>query len=265
VIDTHIHLLPAVDDGAATMAVSQEMLERARSTGFRTLVATPHLQGRLTSEDEQRISAALADVRAAAQAVDITVLLGYEIMLSPDLPRRLAEGEPVTLAGSHAVLVELPFTEWPPLAERILFELQLAGYRPVLAHPERYEAIRRQPEVALRLAERGILLQLTIGSVGGLFGRQVQRTAETLIRAGAVELVATDAHSAGQRFSAVPRGLERLRAFVGPERLAQLTDDVPRALLADAPLPEPAPVSPGSPAANWRASLTERLRRSAPR
>ncbi|MGH2530821.1 MAG: tyrosine-protein phosphatase [Thermomicrobiales bacterium] len=242
VIDTHIHLLPGIDDGAGSMEVAREMIARAREVGFRTLVATPHLRDPLAPANRQRVEEALAEVQAVAAAAGIEVRLGYEIMLGPHLPARLANGEAVTMAGSRAVLVEVPFSAWPHYAEQTLFALQLDGYRPVLAHPERYLAVQQDPTRAIEMAARGIVLQVTIGSLVGLFGRAGRQTAETLILSGAAQLVATDAHSAGRRFTTAVEGLHRLRELIGEERAAQLTDGVPRALLADAPLPELAPL-----------------------
>lgn len=238
-IDVHVHLLPAVDDGARSLAVSVEMLERARALGYRRLVATPHLPAPLDPATRDRVAAALGAVRPLAAERGVEVLLGCEAMLTPDLLARLAAGEAATLGGSRAVLVEVPLAGWPHHADDTLFRLRSAGYRPVLAHPERYAAVQRDPARAEILAARGTVLQVTIGSLVGLFGRDAKATAERLLRDGTAHLVATDAHSAGHRFAAVSAGLARIRDLVGEERLAQLVEAVPRALLADGPLPDP--------------------------
>ena len=238
-IDAHIHLLPAIDDGAASLDVSVAMLRRARDLGFHTLVATPHLPGPLTDDDESRIEAALALVRTEAEPIGVTVLLGFEAALTPDLPDRLARGERSTVAGGAAVLVDLPFAGWPLHVDTTLFALQTAGYLPVLAHPERYAAVQDDPARAIQLAERGVVLQANIGSFAGIFGRRSQRAAEALLHAGAIHLVATDAHSASARYVAVPDGLARLRAAVGDAGLRRLLEEAPRAILGGSPLPEP--------------------------
>jgi len=256
-IDLHIHLLPGVDDGAADATVARAMLARAAAYGYRTMVATPHLPRRLDSAYLEQIVRTLAEVRALADGSGIDVRLGFEAQLTPDLPARLQAGEPATLAGSRTILVDLPFAGWPHHAESSLFALQRAGFRPVLAHPERYAAVQDDPARALDLAEQGILLQATIGSFTGLFGSRARQAAEHLLRHDAIHFVATDAHSAGHRFANIDRGLDRIGNLVGEARLRQLVHDVPRALLDDADIPATAPAEPRSQA--WHIRLRRRF------
>ncbi len=236
-IDLHMHLLPAIDDGAASLDVSRRMLAEAQANGFGTLVATPHLSGALTSQFSQQVDAAYAAVCELAEPFGIEVLLGFELLLTPDLPRRLVQGERVTLSGSRTVLVELPFALWPSHTEQTLFDLQVAGYRPLLAHPERYHAVQEDPERACIAAERGAVLQITIGSLTGMFGRSARSTAEYLLESVDSVVVATDAHSAGRRSAAVAEGMQRLRRLGGDSFAQACIVDGPHALLTDARMP----------------------------
>lgn len=255
-IDLHLHLLPGIDDGAQTLDVSRTMIERACAAGFDTLVATPHLDGPLTQEYRAGVATAWSEVAPIAAAAGIQVGLGYEIKLSPDLAHRLDQGEPSTLAGGRAVLVELPFVGWPNYTEQSLFDLQAAGFRPLLAHPERYADAQRDVDRLIRLAERGVAQQVTFGSLGGLFGKRVQEVAEELLRRDAATVLATDAHSAGQRLDMVEDGIARARALVGPAKLKQLVADNPRALLQDEPLPTPVTLQPDEDeTGGWRGAL----------
>lgn len=258
-IDLHLHLLPDVDDGATSISVTEEMLREAQRCGFQTLVTTPHLVVPLTGSYQAHIDGVLAEVREVAESKHMEVLLGFEAVLTPDLPGRLAAGEPITLAGSKAILVELPFAAWPHHAETTMFALQTAGYRPILAHPERYQALMDDPDRGLQLASRGVILQVTIGSLTGLFGKRVQQTAERWLRAGAVDLVASDAHSAGHRLSAVPKGLARLERIVGATEVRRMTAEVPATLLRDAALPSPAGADKSL--SRWPRSVTRLLPR----
>lgn len=259
-IDLHLHLLPAIDDGAATIEESRAMLAAAHALGYRTLVATPHLLERLRPDEQWRVAAALAAVAAEAEPLGMRIDLGYEVGLTPDLPARLAADEPVTLAGSRAILVELPAVGWPTYTEATLFALQAAGYRPLLAHPERYQAVQEETSLALDLVERGVMLQVTFGSFVGLFGKPAQRSAESLLRHGAVHVLASDAHSAGHRLAVVAKAYDRVVKLAGPETARALTTDNPAALLADRSLPLRPPVT--SPATNgWRKRLKAGLSR----
>ncbi|GIW04559.1 MAG: tyrosine protein phosphatase [Thermomicrobiales bacterium] len=245
-IDVHIHVLPGVDDGAASLDVAREMLIRAKELGFTTLVATPHLDGPLTPAYRASIEEAAAAIDPEAKELGLSLVRGFENLLTPDLPRRLECGEPVTLGGSRTILVELPFSGWPLHTEQALFAIQAAGFRPLLAHPERYATLHADLDRALALAERGVLLQVTIGSLAGLFGRHALRVAEELLLNDAVTVLATDAHFVGQRIDTVPRGLERARQLVGEARVRQLLNENPEALLRDQALPALAPREPES-------------------
>jgi len=237
-IDLHCHILPGVDDGAENIDMSRRMLQRAREFGFTTIVATPHLTALLDLGYEQRVRWAFDQVLPIAHELGITLVPGYEIRLTPDLGQRLRNGEQAALGTGRTVLVDLACVELPHFVDEALFAIQTAGYQPVLAHPERYPDFQRDPRLGLELAERGVALQVTIGSLAGAFGTRARKTAEALLRLGAVHLVATDAHSDGQRMAAVPEGLRRLRAMLGAEQYRRALLDNPQMLLAGM-LPDP--------------------------
>jgi len=243
-IDLHSHVLPGIDDGAPSLDVSIAMLDAWAGMGFRTVAATPHLTGILQPDYATRVDEAFAAVEPRAGERGIALVRGYEVQLDPGTAAQMAAGAPITLAGSGLVLVDLPFTEWPMYADAALFAVQAAGYRVILAHPERYPGIQENPDKAGELVERGIALQVTTGSLGGAFGKAARRSAEDLLGRGLVHLVATDAHSAGHRMAAVPAGLARLRELVGDEGLRRLTAATPAAILAGHPLPAPVQAAP---------------------
>jgi protein-tyrosine phosphatase len=251
-IDLHSHVLPGIDDGAASWVEADAMLRRWRALGFSTVMATPHLKQALDQQYLDRIDEAYAEVVQLAAPLGIDVQRGFENLLSPDLLAHLQAGAPLTLGDSRAVLVELPFQQWPHHAEHTLFALQTAGYQPILAHPERYAEVQREPSVAIRLAERGIALQVNIGSLTGLYGRSAKRVAEILLKRNAVALVASDAHGAGATFDHMEQGLQRLDTIAGA-RGRQLINDRPRSLLdpaSRAALPIPTEDDRG--AGGWR-------------
>jgi protein-tyrosine phosphatase len=237
VLDLHIHLLRNVDDGPVDIETSTQMIDLAAELGYDRLVATPHLLEPLADTYESLASERLGELLQHATTRGIELRRGYEVRLTPDIGRRLDSGEPITLAGSRTVLVELPFSGWPLYTEHALFDMLAAGFVPLLAHPERYEAAVEQPQRILDLHKQGVRMQLTAGSFAGLFGKSAKTLSEQLLRSDAVDVIASDAHSAGRRFASVTEGLAHAERLVGAARVRQLTVDNPRALLSDCTLP----------------------------
>lgn len=231
--------------------MSLAMLDAAVEMGFRTIVATPHLMERLKPGYASQVQDAFRHIDALACSRGLELLTGFENRLSPDLPTRLQQGEPIGLGQSKAVLIDLPIIDWPHHADSTLFNVQTAGFQPVLAHPERYPRIQQDPCFGLELGERGIALQVTIGAFSGAFGKRTKVTAEKLIALRAVHLVATDAHSAGQRLMAVPAGLRRLEELVDRSGLRHLTCDAPRGLLEDGSVLSPIGLAPSGGTFSW--------------
>lgn len=250
-IDLHSHLLPGIDDGAPSLDVSIAMLDAYVANGFRTVATTPHLMQRLDHTYATQVRDAFAQVEPHATERGISLVRGFEIRLAPDTPEQLRRRDPIAIDETDVVLVDLPFTEWPLYADSTLFAVQTTGARVLLAHPERYPAIQEDPSKADELVGRGIALQVTIGSFSGAFGKRAKRAAEGLLERGVVQLLATDAHSAGHRMAAVPAGLERLRALIGEEGIRQLLVEAPAMLLNGDPLPPPVRV----PERSWRDRL----------
>jgi protein-tyrosine phosphatase len=242
VIDMHLHILPAVDDGAQSIAESAAMMATLSKIGFDRLIATPHLMEPLTDSYHQEVIEAMKAIAPAAVEANIGLGLGYEHLLSPTLVKRLIEGEPSTLAGSHAVLVELPFMHWPADTAHNLFTLREAGYRPVLAHPERYVDAMQTPQLVLDAIEHGAIPQLTTGSFIGLYGRDAQRLVRLLALSCLEQdrpfLLSSDGHSNGRRLTSVADGLAWIsqNMMQGDAVVEWATTTVPLALVADVPV-----------------------------
>lgn len=256
-IDPHIHVLPALDDGARSPDVSLAMLTQLRALGFTTIVATPHVTDAPSRDYATRVQSTFEAISTEAAGLGIKLIPGYEVMLTPRTAILLREGAPLTLGDSNAILVEVSLAGWPAFADQVLFDIQVAGFAPILAHPERYPSIISDPDQAIALADRGVVLQVTISAFTGLFGRDVQKTAETLLLADAVAVLGSDAHGAGQRLAVLTRGIERVDELVGPARRHQLLSENMNALLSNRPLPAPAPQE-GTP--RKRRGLLSRLR-----
>lgn len=255
-IDLHSHILRGIDDGARSLEDSLEIARAAVADGIQVIAATPHVRDDWPT-DVGVMESGVAELRAELQAaaIPLDVRPGGEIAF--EWISRLSEDQLARfgLGGNPCyLLVETPYYGWPlALADR-LFSLRARGINPVLAHPERNAEVQANPARLARLVERGVLVQVTAASIDGRIGRRPQACARRLLDGGLVHMLASDAHHASVR----EVGMTAAAKAAGGGALAQwLTYDVPRAILADEPLP-PRPEGRGrsrSSGAGWLGKL----------
>jgi protein-tyrosine phosphatase len=234
VIDLHAHLLPGVDDGPASLEESLAILRVAAAAGTRTIAATPHVNRRYPTSSST-IAGKLATLRQAVDEAGITidVVPGAEIALD-QLPTVSGEQLPkLALGGGSSVLIEFPFLGWPLELIGSLGVLRAAGLRPVLAHPERNDEIRRFPARLEPIVADGALIQLTAPSINGWFGRGVERASWALLELGFVHLLASDAHGISGRGYGLSEACRRIGDV---DVVRYLTVDGPTAVLSDSQL-----------------------------
>ena len=197
-IDTHCHILPDFDDGAADLTESLGMARSAAASGVTGIVVTPHFQGEPNSLGKlgklvDRYQALRAALDRAGIRLDL--YLGAEILCTPQTPKMARQKQLPTLGDTNYLLCEFYFNETPVYMDKLLSAISACGYRIVVAHPERYEAVQRDLRVAERWFRQGYVLQLNKGSVLGSFGSRVRQTTEELLENGFAHLFASDAHS----------------------------------------------------------------------
>lgn len=241
-IDLHTHILPGLDDGSPSLDHSIEMARRAVDAGIEVVAATPHANNWSDRWDDQDYEEALAGLRQALDehSLPLQIVTGCEAIAEPGLVHKIGQGQVRTLHGSRYLLFELPFQTYPTYVEHVVFELQVAGYVPVLAHPERYQVIQEDPNVLVPLIERGVLMQMNAGCVTGDFGNRVRETAEILVRHSLVHLVASDAHVASQ-YSAWSQARDQIARWADSDQVDTFTRRVPVAMIANDVVIPPAP------------------------
>lgn len=198
-IDIHTHILPNLDDGADSIEEAVAMAELAADSGTRGMVASSH--GNLGEYSLRDYFSAFQQLRTAIKEEGISLELysGMEVYMDENAVSRLKKQELLTLNNTRYVLIEFPFQEELWMANEYLQALQENGYIPVVAHLERYACIQRHPQAAFEWAENGCVLQANKGSFLGSFGNQVRDTAISLLAHNLVHVIASDAHSSGQR------------------------------------------------------------------
>jgi protein-tyrosine phosphatase len=236
-IDLHSHILPGVDDGARTLDEAVDIARAAAGDGITAIAATPHVREDYPTRAEE-MERGVARVRGALSeaGVEVDVYSGGELAL--DWLDRLERDElrRFGLGGNPAfLLVEFPYFGWPLDLPDRLFQLRLAGFTPVLAHPERNADVQAAPESLDGLVETGTLVQVTAASLDGRLGRASRDTGLKLVELGHAHLLASDAHHPGIRTV----GMSAAAEAVGDEALARwLTEAVPRAIVENRRLPE---------------------------
>lgn len=218
--DVHSHVVPSGDDGAQTLAEGIALCRSAAEHGTSVLFATPHVWPSLPlgSDREEEIRAAHAEVAREASAFGLELRLGFE--LTPTAALLDEDPARYRLGGLPAVLMELPFHGSLRLAEALAERIEAAGLLPVIAHPERSEAVAADPGLAAGLRERGWLLQMNATSVLGYHGAVVEATAWQLLADARVDLFGSDGHRASRpaRLDAACRFVEA-RLGEGARRL----------------------------------------------
>lgn len=201
-IDIHCHILPDLDDGAADMEEALEMAQIAAYSGVTHIIATPHFRGEPEAlEMLEDIDRRYRQLREALERRSIPIELhrGAEILCTPQTPSLAREKLLPTLADTRYVLTEFYFNESFSFMDVCLEKIAAAGYIPVVAHPERYEAVQWDPERLWSWADRGYVFQLNKGSVLGLLGHRAEQAAHGLLELGLAHLFASDAHSCERR------------------------------------------------------------------
>ena len=194
-VDIHSHLIPGIDDGSRTMDESIAMLAKFESLGYQKVITTPHIMSEVYPNNSERILEGLEDVRENAQklGLKISIEAAAEYYFDETLEFRVKEKNFMTF-GENYVLVEFAFHNAPMFEERLFFEMQMAGYKPVLAHFERYMYYLGSTDKAADYKEKGVCIQMNLNSLTGHYGQEVKKQAERLIDSSLIDFVGTDCH-----------------------------------------------------------------------
>jgi protein-tyrosine phosphatase len=196
--DMHSHLIPGIDDGAPDLETSVQLIRGLQALGYRKLITTPHINADTYPNTPAIIREGEALVRAELQkqAIAVEIHAAAEYLLDEGFTRALAAGEPFLTLKDNLILVELSFIVPMLNLKELIFNLQLKGYQPVLAHPERYLYFAANKGWYEQLRDAGCLFQLNLLSFRGHYGKDAQQLAEWLVKKGYVELLGTDLHRA---------------------------------------------------------------------
>lgn len=239
-IDIHTHILPGVDDGAEDLYDTIEMARMAADIGVKGIVATPHcnMPGIFDNYFGEGYIKVFRMATRAIEREGITIRLypGMEAFGTDDLPDLIVDGMIMPLNRSRYILLEFAFDEDPDFATDLLKRVREVGARPIIAHAERYEFIKDNPQIAYQWRRSGYVIQVNKGSILGRFGERAREVAYQMLNHNLVSVVASDAHSPYERTPYLLDAYDKVRAEYSEVYADVLFSKNPRRICSNKPI-----------------------------
>lgn len=198
-IDMHSHLLPDLDDGLQTMEQTIDFVKEMQKLGYKKLICTPHILPDVHNNSPETILPRLEEVRKALRENDINVEIeaAAEYMVGSEFQESIQRGDKLLTFGKNYILIEMSYAAPSQNINEVIFDLKIKGYKPILAHPERYNYYLGNNDIYEDFLGRGCLLQLNLLSLTGFYGKPVQKAAEHLVKNKLISFIGSDMHHAG--------------------------------------------------------------------
>jgi len=195
-VDMHSHLLPGIDDGSPDIQSSLKLIRGLADLGYSKLITTPHIMWDMYKNTRDGVLSKLELLQEAVvkEGIPVEIHAAAEYFLDDHVEELLRTNQPLLTVSGKMVLVEFSLAHAPMSLKDILFEMQMKGYQPIIAHPERYIYLANNKEFYEELKEIDCLFQLNILALTGYYGKSVQELANHLIKKGHYNLVGTDLH-----------------------------------------------------------------------
>ncbi len=197
--DIHSHLIAGIDDGSKSIEESLDIIKQFAVNGYKKLITTPHIMSDYYKNSPENILPGLEElkVRLKQENINIEIEAAAEYYLDEFFIEIINNNQPLMTFGNNYVLFETSFMNKPRNLEEVIFLLSTKGYKPVLAHPERYIYLANDFSSYEELKSKGVLFQLNYISLSGYYSPVVKKTAEKLVDAGLIDMIGSDCH--GQR------------------------------------------------------------------
>lgn len=254
-IDFHTHILPNVDDGAKTIDDTYKLLEEAKKAGFDSVISTSHYMEEyyeVNVETREKLIQEISN-EISNRNIDLKLYLGNEIYITENIVNLLKEKKATTINDTKYVLFEFPLNIKPMNMFDIIYDMLEYKVVPILAHPERYSFIQKEPDIVYDLIEAGALMQVNYGSILGMYGESARFIARKLFENDMVHFLGSDIHRVNSIYPKVPEALSRIKEIIGEDKLEELTTINPGLVLENKSLDiyEPSKI---------KLSLTEKIK-----
>lgn len=229
-IDFHSHILPNIDDGSKSIEESINLIEEAKKAGFTDIILTSHyLENYYEANNTERQD--LLKQICENNNLDVKLYLGSEIFVTENIINLINERKASTINNSKYVLFELPMNNNVLYLKELIFRLIENNFIPIIAHPERYSYVKKNPNMLLELIEMGVLFQSNYASIIGYYGKDAQITVKKLLKNNMIHFLGTDVHRQNTIYKKIPEILEKLEKLIGKEKLYELSNTNPKLVL----------------------------------
>lgn len=229
-IDFHSHILPNIDDGSRSMEESINLIREATEAGFTGIISTSHYLQDYYECDEQERRKLLEDIDDEVSKLSNNIgmqmpklYLGSEIYITTDMINLLEEKKASTINNTKYVLFELPMNSKPLFVKDVVYKLIECGYRPIIAHPERYSYVKEDIGFVKELKDMGALFQSNYGSIIGMYGNSAKKTVKKLLKENLISFLGSDVHKTGQIYPKIPKILKKLNRWIPSDMVQNLT------------------------------------------
>ena len=229
-IDFHSHIIPNVDDGSMSVEETFDLLSEAKVAGFDAIISTSHyIENSYESPANERevwINALQENIDT--QKIELKLYLGNEIYFTPNIIKLLEERKAVSINNSNYVLFEFPLNTKPMNIYDVVYDMIADKIIPVLAHPERYSFVQKEPELIYDLIQAGVMMQSNYGSILGKYGEKAQIIVKRFFQNNMVHFLGTDVHKPRTIYPKVQEALNEIQKIVGEKKLEELTTINPK-------------------------------------
>ncbi len=232
-IDFHTHIIPNIDDGSRSIDETFNLIKEAKEAGFDGIVLTSHYIENYYETDvpERDVWVKAISDNLKIKGIETNLYLANEIYMSENMMKLLIEGKASTINNSSYVLFEMPLNAEPMNLYDVIYSLQENKLIPVLAHPERYSFVQKEPELINDLIEKGVLMQANYGSILGQYGEKAEVIVRKFLEANMIHFLGSDVHRQNTIYKKIPQALEEIRNIIGDEKLEELTTKNPELAL----------------------------------
>lgn len=230
-IDIHTHIMPGIDDGARDINETLNLIKEAGKCGFNEIVLTPHYIEGYYEADVKTRKELMEEIDRKIADKDIKLYMANEVYLTENIIKLLNDNKISSINNTKYILFEMPMNIKPMIIYEVAFEILQHNFIPILAHPERYEYIKKDPKLIYELIQNGVLMQANYGSIIGMYGRKSQIMVKKFLQNNMIHFLGTDVHKQDSIYNKIPQILNKLEKWIGKDNVNKLVEVNPRKVL----------------------------------